>query len=82
MCIRDRFNGMLIIISGIIVLVGMIYANTMIEDLKPELVDSTVELIPPLFMGVSIPIMAFGVLLLKTRPRKPKKEYLDDTDRF
>ena len=60
----------------------MIYANTMIEDLKPELVDSTVELVPLLFMGVSIPIIAFGARLLKIRPRKPKKEYLDDTDRF
>ena len=78
----SKLNGMLIIISGVIVLIGMIYANTMIEDLKPELVDSTVELVPLLFMGVSIPIIAFGARLLKIRPRKPKKEYLDDTDRF
>ena len=35
----SRFNGMLIILSGAIVLVGMLYANTMLEDLKPELVD-------------------------------------------
>ena len=76
----SKFNGMIIIVSGIIVLVGMIYANTMIEDLKPELVDSTVEIVPLLFMGVSIPIMVFGAILLKTRSRKPKKDYLDDSN--
>ena len=78
----SRFNGMLIIISGIIVLIGMIYANTMIEDLKPSLVDSTVEMMPFIFMGVSIPIIIVGAKLLKIRPRKPKKNYLEDGDSF
>ena len=76
----SRFNGMLIILSGVIVLVGMLYANTMIEDLKPELVDFATEITPVLFMGVSIPIIIFGARLLKTRPRNPKKDYLDDID--
>ncbi|MDC0159744.1 hypothetical protein OAJ55_03550 [Candidatus Nitrosopelagicus sp.] len=76
----SKFNGMLIILGGIIVLLGMIYASTMIENLKPELVDFTVEITPALFMGVSIPIILVGVRLLKTRPRNPKKEYLDDSD--
>tara|TARA_B100001123_G_C15260969_1_gene1006562 strand:+ start:1235 stop:1687 length:453 start_codon:yes stop_codon:yes gene_type:complete len=78
----SRFNGTLIIIGGIIVLVGMSYSYTMIEDLKPTLVDSTVEMTPLIFIGVSIPIIAVGARLLKIRPRKPKKDYLDDTDRF
>jgi len=78
----SKFNGMLIIISGIIVLLGMSYAYTMIEDLKPSLVDSTVEITPLIFIGVSIPIIIFGTRLLKIRPRKPKKDYLEDTDRF
>ena len=78
----SKLNGMLIIISGIIVLVGMIYANTMIEDLKPSLVDSTVEMVPFIFMGVSIPIIVVGARLLKTRPRRPKKNYLEDRDNF
>ncbi len=76
----SKFNGMLIILGGIIILLGMIYASTMIEDLKPELVDSTVEITPVLFMGVSIPIIIVGVRLLKIRPRNPKKDYLDDSD--
>ena len=78
----SKFNGMLIIFSGIIVLLGMIYANTMIEDMKPSLVDSTVEMVPFIFMGVSVPIIIAGARLLKTRSRKPKKNYLDDSDTF
>ena len=76
----SKFNGMLIILGGAIILVGMFYANTMIEDLKPELVDFATEITPVLFMGVSIPIIIVGARLLKTRPRNPKKEYLDDSD--
>jgi len=76
----SKFNGMLIILSGAIILVGMLYANTMIEDLKPELVDFATEITPVLFMGVSIPIIIVGARLLKTRSRNPKKDYLDDSD--
>jgi len=50
----------------------------MIDDLKPSLVDSSVEMVPIIFMCVSIPIIIIGVRLLKTRPRKPKKNYLED----
>ena len=78
----SKFNGMLIIFSGVIVLLGMAFAYTMIGDLKPELVDSTVEIVPVIFMGTSIPVIAFGARLLKTRPRKPKKNYLEDGDYF
>ena len=78
----SKFNGTLIIISGIIVLLGMSYAYTMIEDLKPSLVDSTVEITPLIFIGVSIPIIIIGARLLKTRSRKPKKDFIEDSDRF
>ena len=78
----SRFNGMVIILSGIIVLLGMVYAYTMIDDLKPTLVDSFVEMVPVIFMGISIPIIIFGAKLLKTRPRKPKKNYLEDGSNF
>ena len=78
----SRFNGMLIILSGIIVLIGMVYAYAMIDDLKPSLVDSSVEMVPIIFMCVSIPIIIIGVRLLKTRPRKPKKNYLEDDGSF
>tara|TARA_B100001123_G_C14466823_1_gene692810 strand:+ start:68 stop:517 length:450 start_codon:yes stop_codon:yes gene_type:complete len=76
----SRLNGMLIILSGIIVIIGMSYAYTMIDGIKQELVDFTVELTPPLFIGVSIPIIVIGARLLKIRPRKPKKDYIDDSN--
>ena len=78
----SRFNGMVIIFSGIIVLLGMAFAYTMIEDLKPDLVDFSVEMVPIIFMGVSIPVIIFGTRLLKIRPRKPKKNYLEDGESF
>ena len=78
----SRFNGMLIIISGLIVLLGMAFAYTMIEDLKPDLVDFSVEMVPIIFMGVSIPVIIFGARLLRTRTRKPKKNYLEDGESF
>jgi hypothetical protein len=78
----SRFNGMVIILSGMIVLLGMAFAYTMIDDLKPTLVDSSVEIVPIIFMITSIPVIIFGTRLLKTRPRKPKKNYLEDGDSF
>ena len=78
----SRLNGMLIILSGVIVLLGMAFAYTMIEDLKPDLVDSSVEMVPIIFMGVSMPVIFFGTRLLKTRLRKPKKNYLEDGESF
>jgi hypothetical protein len=74
----SRLNGSLIIISGIIVLLGMIFAYTMIENIEKKLIDVTVEITPLIFIGVSIPIIIFGTRLLKEKLRKPKKNYLDD----
>ena len=78
----SRFNGMIIILSGIILLLGMVYAYTMIEHIKSDLVDFAVEITPLIFMCVSIPIIIVGSRLLKTRPRKPKKNYLEDDGSF
>ena len=73
-----KLNGMLMITAGVIILAGMILAYTMIEHVQEKLMDISVEITPVIFMIVSIPIIIFGVRLLKTRPRKPKKNYLED----
>ena len=66
--------GMMIIGGGIILLVGMGIAFTMIDIVdKTQLVDSVI-IVPPLFMVVSIPIMFVGALLFRIKKR-PKKEY-------
>jgi len=74
----SRFNGSMIVIGGIIVLIGMGYAYTMIENIQEKLIDDSVEITPILFMIVSIPIIFVGSRLFKTKLRKPKKNYLDD----
>jgi len=68
----SRQIGSLIIAGGIIVLVGMFFANTLIDDIDKSYRVYTVTITPPLFMLVSIPIMIFGALLfrLKKRPKK------------
>ena len=64
--------GWLVIAGGIILLVGMLYAYTMLDDIPKDYQVFTVMITPPLFVLVSIPIMVVGALLfrLKKRPKK------------
>ena len=74
----SKINGALIISGGVIVLAGMIFSYTMIDDIQEKLIDSKVEITPLIFIVVSFPIIFIGMRLLKTKPRKPKKNYLED----
>lgn len=64
--------GRLVIAGGIVLLVGMSYAYTMLDSIDKEYHVFTVTITPPLFMLVSIPIMVVGALLfrLKKRPKR------------
>ena len=64
--------GWLVIAGGIVLLVGMLYAYTMLDDIPKDYQVFTVMITPPLFMLVSIPIMIVGALLfrLKKRPKR------------
>ena len=64
--------GWLVIVGGIVLLVGMLYAYTMLDDIPKDYQVFTVMITPPLFILVSIPIMVVGALLfrLKKRPKK------------
>jgi len=64
--------GWLIIIGGLVLLIGMFYANTMIDGIEKDLRVFAVTITPPLFMAVSIPMMIVGALLfrLKKRPKR------------
>tara|TARA_B100001750_G_scaffold205668_1_gene182843 strand:+ start:44 stop:469 length:426 start_codon:yes stop_codon:yes gene_type:complete len=64
--------GWLVIAGGIVLLVGMSYAYTMLDGIDKEYQVFTVMITPPLFMIVSIPVMVVGALLfrLKKRPKK------------
>ena len=64
--------GWLVIAGGIVLLVGMSYAYTMLDSIDKDYHVFTVIIPPPLFMIVSIPIIVVGALLfrLKKRPKR------------
>ena len=66
--------GWLIIIGGLILLIGMLYSYTMLDDIQKDYQIFTVTITPPLFMAVSIPIMIVGSLLFRIKKR-PKKYF-------
>ena len=61
--------GWLIITGGIVLLVGMSYAYTMLDSIDKDYQVFTVIITPPLFIVVSIPVMIVGALLFKTKKR-------------
>jgi hypothetical protein len=66
----------MIIAGGAILLVGMIYSYTLIDQIQPDYVVDSVKIVPPLFIVVSFAVIVFGVILLRVKKPKPKKEYL------
>ena len=67
--------GTMILGGGIILLVGMIYCYTLLDKLADSYMIDSVVITPPLFMGISIPVMIVGIILIKTNKKRPKKEY-------
>lgn len=67
--------GSMILGGGIILLIGMAYCYTLLDDLVDSYVTDAVVITPPLFMGISIPVMIVGIILIKTNKKRPKKEY-------
>ena len=61
--------GWLVIAGGIVLLVGMSYAYTMLDSIDKDYQVFTVTITPPLFIVVSIPVMIVGALLFKTKKR-------------
>ena len=66
--------GWLIIIGGIVLLVGMSCAYTMLDSIDKDYHVFTVIITPPLFIVVSIPVMIVGALLLRIKKR-PKRYF-------
>ena len=64
--------GWLVIAGGIVLLVGMSYAYTMLDSIDKDYQVFTVTITPPLFIVVSIPVMIVGALLFKTKKRLKK----------
>ena len=66
--------GWLIITGGIVLLVGMSCAYTMLDSIDKDYQAFTVIITPPLFIVVSIPVMIVGALLLRIKKR-PKSYF-------
>ena len=66
--------GWLIITGGIVLLVGMSCAYTMLDSIDKDYHVFTVIITPPLFIVVSIPVMIVGALLLRIKKR-PKRYF-------
>jgi len=64
--------GRLVIAGGIVLLVGMSYAYTMLDSIDKDYQVFTVIIVPPLFMVVSIPVMIVGALLFRIKKRSRK----------
>ena len=67
--------GAMILGGGIILLIGMAYCYTLLDKLVDSYVMDSVVIAPPIFMGISIPVMIVGIILIKTNKKRPKKEY-------
>lgn len=67
--------GAMIIAGGAVLLGGMSYAYTLLDKIESSHIVFAVSITPPLFISVSIPVIAVGVLLLKEKKKRPKKEY-------
>ena len=67
--------GAMIIAGGAVLLVGMSYAYTLLDKIEPNHLVFAVSITPPLFISVSIPVMVVGILLLREKKERPKKEY-------
>ena len=64
--------GWLVIAGGIVLLVGMSYAYTMLDSIDKDYHVFTVIIVPPLFIVVSIPVIIVGALLFRLKKRSRK----------
>jgi len=67
--------GSIIFSGGMILLIGMVYCYSLLDKLVASYMIDAVIITPPIFMGVSIPVMIVGIILIKTNKKRPKKEY-------
>jgi len=71
----SKLIGTMIIAGGAVMFAGMAIANTLVQDIEEIYLVFAVTITPPLFMGVSIPVMITGALLFRIKKKRPKKEY-------
>lgn len=73
----SRLVGSMLIAGGLITIGGMYYVNTLISEIAPAYVVPELTGSPVAFSISSIPVIAIGVLLFRTKPM-PKRDYFFD----
>ncbi|HET6517264.1 MAG TPA: hypothetical protein VFG25_03475 [Nitrosopumilaceae archaeon] len=68
--------AIMIVAGGAFLLVGMVYAYSLIPNIESQYVTEAVSFVPLLFMAVSIPVMIVGALLFRVKKPKKKKDYV------
>ena len=71
----SRHVGGMIIGGGTILLGGMVACYMLIPAIGDEHITDAVTFVPILFMVLSAPVMGFGLLLMRRKKIRPKKEY-------
>lgn len=67
--------GSMIVAGGAVLLVGMLVANILVNNIKESYLVQAVTITPSIFIAVSFPIIGIGFILLKIKKKRPKKEY-------
>jgi hypothetical protein len=67
--------GIMITAGGAVLLAGMLYVYTLLDKIESNYVVFAVTITPPLFIAVSVPVMAIGIILFREKKKRPKKEY-------
>ncbi len=67
--------GAMIIAGGAALLAGMSYAYTLLDKIESDYLVFAVSMTPQIFIVISFPVMIVGILLLKEKKKRPKKEY-------
>jgi RsiW-degrading membrane proteinase PrsW (M82 family) len=64
--------GALILGGGIILLGGMAFTYSQLDKVEENFRTPMVYIVPPLFIGISIPVIVVGVLLFKIKKKRTK----------
>lgn len=72
----SRPVGAMTAAGGAAMLAGMAYVAQVAPGIPADLLTPPVAAAPYVFAAVSLPVMASGALLMRTRPRRARKDYL------
>jgi len=67
--------GGMIILGGIILFVGMLVTNSMLDRIDDVYLTDAVRFTPILFMVLSVPVILVGSYLIKHKKDRPRKQY-------